>query len=219
MRYLCTMYIDIHTHNLTPLPEGFSVVNVYENYGIIGALSTCSVGLHPWYLDDIETRWHQLLKVASLPNVIAIGECGLDKVSDTDWQLQLNAFGRQIELAQQLQKPLIIHCVRAYEEVMHLLSEQKVSVPVIFHGFNKSPELAAQLTRQGYYLSFGAGILKGDRSAATFKTVALDHIFLETDDAPHNIKSVYRIAAEIRQTSEEELILQLQQNFKTVFNR
>lgn len=213
------MYINFHTHTPNATGDVLSIVSLYEDFNRIHELTHCSVGLHPWYLNDIEARWRQLQTVVSLPNVIAIGECGLDKITDTDWQLQLKAFTRQIELAQQLHKPLIIHCVRAYEEVVYLLQERKVSVPVIFHGFNKSPELAAQLTRQGYYLSFGAGLLKGGQSAATFKTVALDHIFLETDDTPHNIKSIYWMAAEIRQTSEEELILQLQQNFKTVFNR
>lgn len=213
------MYINIHTHHTSPPTDVLSVVSLYEGFSRVHDLETCSAGLHPWHLDNIETRWQQLKTAATEPSVIAIGECGLDKINDTDWKLQLDAFTRQIALAQQLSKPLIIHCVRAYDEVMHLLQEQKVTVPVIFHGFHKSPQLAAQLIGHGYYLSFGAGLIKGGQPAATFKTVRLDHVFLETDDAPQDIKGIYQMAALLRETTEEALILQLQQNFKTVFNR
>jgi TatD DNase family protein len=213
------MYIDIHSHHTIRPPETVRVVSLYDNFSRVHELEACSAGLHPWYLDEIETRWQLLQDVASLPNVIAIGECGLDKVTATDWSLQLDAFARQIELAKQLAKPLIIHCVRVYEEVMHLLNKHKISVPVIFHGFNKSPELAAQLTSHGYYLSFGAALMKGGQPAATFKSVPPHHMFLETDDAPEDIKDIYRMAALVRETTEEALILQLQQNFKTAFNQ
>lgn len=213
------MYIDIHTHHTTQQTGTVRVVSLYDDFNRAHELTTCSAGLHPWHLDDIETRWQQLLEVATLPQVLAIGECGLDKVTNTDWPLQTDAFSRQIELAMQLGKPLIIHCVRAYEEVMQLLQEHRVTVPIIFHGFNKSPELAAQLIGRGYYLSFGGALIKGGQPAATFKTVPLSHLFLETDQSEHDIAHIYKAAAEIRQTTEEALILQLQQNFKTVFNR
>ncbi|MBX2907900.1 MAG: TatD family hydrolase [Taibaiella sp.] len=213
------MYIDIHTHHPNPSPDVHSVVSLYEHFRTASDNTPCSVGLHPWYLDDIETRWQQLQEAAMKPNVIAIGECGLDKVTPTDWHLQTKAFSRQIGLAQELNKPLIIHCVRAYEEVMQLLSEHKVTVPVIFHGFNKSPQLAEQLLNHGYYLSFGATLLNGGPAIDTFKSVPGNQFFLETDQSAQDIRHIYAAAAEIRRTTEEQLILQLQKNYKTVFNR
>jgi len=213
------MYIDIHTHDQHPAADVLCVASIYERFQRVHELATCSTGMHPWYLDDIETRWEDLQAVASLPNVIAIGECGLDKVAETDWPLQVDAFSRQIKLAQRLRKPLIIHCVRAYEEVTLLLKQHRVDVPVVFHGFNKSRQLADELLKHGYYLSFGAALLKDSPVAQTFRSVSADRFFLETDLSAQDIRHIYLAAAEIRQTSEEDLILQLQQNFKTAFNR
>lgn len=213
------MYIDIHTHRIKPHRGVLSVVNVYEDFTVANDLHACSVGLHPWYLHDFEPRWEQLQQIATKSNVLAIGECGLDKVTVTPWQAQLVAFRRQVALAQKVEKPLVIHCVRAFSEVLSIIAEQNITVPVIFHGFNKSEQLASRLLSLGYYLSFGAGLLKGARLSAFFKTVPLHQVFLETDDAPQDIALVYSTAALIRETSEEHLILQLQQNFKTVFNQ
>lgn len=213
------MYIDIHTHNPHPFPDVLSVVSLYEDFHRANEYTACSAGLHPWYLDDIETRWQQLQQVAPLQSVLGIGECGLDKVSPTGWALQLEAFGKQVQLAQELRKPLIIHCVRAYEEVMQLLNECKNDVPVIFHGFGKKEQLAKQLLDAGYYLSFGAALLNPGPAAETFRSVPANRFFLETDQSAQDIRHIYQAAAEIRETTEEALILQLQQNFKTVFNR
>lgn len=150
------------------------------------------------------------------PNVLAIGECGLDKVTATDWQLQQQAFTEQIKLANEVRKPLIIHCVRAYEEVLQLLSAAKVSVAVIFHGFNKSRQLAQQIADKGYYLSFGESLGKV-AVASTFASLEPGSVLLETDDSKLSIKEMYRMAAAARGISEDALSLQLQKNYTTIF--
>ena len=181
-----------------------------------------SIGLHPWYIntDSIDAEFENLKKYAALENVIAIGECGLDKVRQTEWKLQGKAFKLQIELANQVSKPLIIHCVRAYDEVLKALNDNQVRVPVIFHGFNKKLLLAEQLLKEGYYLSFGGALLNEQSNACSvFLNLPVEQIFLETDSAAVSIEEIYYAAALLRKTSLDTLILQLQKNYETVFIR
>ena len=201
--------------------EGLFITNRYHAFeGAVGA-GLCSLGLHPWYItpDGIEHELVQLEKYASLSNVAAIGECGLDKLTNTDWSLQKDAFRRQITLANKLHKPLIIHCVRAYDEVLLLLKQEQVAVPVVFHGFNKNVQIAQRILAQGYYLSFGAALLN-DQSPAimAIQVCPEDRFFLETDDADIAIGQIYEKAADVRKTGKDDLILQLQKNFQAVFN-
>lgn len=211
-------YINIHTHhNVSSNKEHiFELMNVLDHFDHINPDMYCTMGLHPWYLQDFESQLEVLHHSSGNAHVLAIGECGLDKVCATDWDLQQRAFKSQIELAHERNKPLIIHCVRAYSEVLSML--QKVKVPVIFHGFNKKPALAMEIIQQGYYLSFGAALLKDNNVVhEAFSQIPLDRFFLETDDAGISIIEVYQAAAHIRKTEEEVIILQLQQNFKKVF--
>ena len=211
-------YINIHTHhNVSSNKEHiFELVNVHDQFETTNPESYCSMGLHPWYLQDLESQLEVLHHSSNNAHVLAIGECGLDKVCATDWDLQQRAFQSQIELAHELNKPLIIHCVRAYGEMLSML--QKVKVPVIFHGFNKKPALAIEIVQQGHYLSFGAALLKDNNAVhEAFSQIPPDRFFLETDDAGVNIAEVYQAAAHIRKTEEEVIILQLQQNFKKAF--
>jgi TatD DNase family protein len=176
------------------------------------------MGLHPWYLENHTEAFKILSKYSRARNVLAIGECGLDKVCSTDWELQAGVFKQQIALANELRKPLIIHCVRAYYELIQLLDECGVSVPVVVHGFNKKQEVARQLLHKGYVLSFGTALLKNETAVAVFKDIPTDRFLLETDDSGLLIEQVYNRAAEIKETGLDSIILQAGNNFKTVFN-
>jgi TatD DNase family protein len=176
------------------------------------------MGLHPWHLENHEEEFKRLSRFSLASNVLAIGECGLDKVCHTDWEVQVEVFKQQIALANELGKPLITHCVRAYNELIMLLDECKVNVSVVIHGFNKKPEVARQLLRKGYLLSFGTALLKNETTAAVFKDIPVDRFLLETDDSGLLIEQVYNRAAEIKETDLDSIILQAGNNFITVFN-
>lgn len=221
MLYSCqlTDYIDIHTHHNAG--EGLFITNRYQAFEKAEEGGLCSLGLHPWHITDagFDMDIAQLEQFVTLQNVVAIGECGLDKVTETDWTLQEKAFRTQIQLAGRLHKPLIIHCVRAYDEVLMILKQEKVTVPVIFHGFNKNVQVAARILDCGYYLSFGAALLKASSPALVALAACPENMFfLETDDAAINIGQIYEKAADIRKTGTDALILQLQKNFQAVFN-
>lgn len=209
-------YYNVHTHLTGAEPYCLPILNRYAGFETATDGTMCSLGLHPWYLENAAQKWPLLQQYAALPHVLAIGECGLDKVRGADWNTQRYWFGQQILLANELKKPLIIHCVRAYDEALQLL--QQAQVPVIFHGFNKKMPVARQVLDAGHWLSFGAALLDpASQAAAVLSEVPQDRFFLETDDAPVSIGDLYTIAAEIRKTDQDAIILQLQQNFKTVF--
>jgi TatD DNase family protein len=211
-------YNDIHTHTASHIDDVLSVLNVYQTFDSIKNGGVYSVGLHPWYLQNADVDFDSMTAIASKSNVLAIGECGLDKVCATDWALQLSYFQKQVRLANALSKPLIIHCVRAFEEVIEVLDAEKVHVPVVFHGYNKNNILARRLLHKGYYLSIGAAILNGNSTIQqVVKEVPADRFFAETDNSGKSIIDIYHCLAEIRKTEVDTIILQLQDNFKSVF--
>lgn len=203
--------IDIHTH--TP-GNANALLNYYTHFEQSTAAPACSLGLHPRYPD--QASYAQLEAYAIQQQVLAIGECGLDKLCDTEWSLQEQLFRQQIALANKLEKPLIIHCVRAYSECIQLLTAAKV--PVIFHGFNRNRHIAQLLLDKGFYLSIGAAVFN-PAFEAIFTVLPVDRLFFETDDRRDlAIGSVYKRAAELKKIEAESLILQVEHNFQKVFN-
>ncbi|MEJ5054638.1 TatD family hydrolase [Sphingobacterium sp. MYb382] len=211
--------VNIHTHHIKENTAAeFSLPNIIvsKNYLIT---QPCSLGIHPWYIDTAyEAQLDVLYEHGRKTQVLAIGECGLDKLCDTEWHMQVLLFERQIALANQLKKPLIIHCVRAYQECLQLLRQHKVSVPVMFHGFEKNVALAQQIVREGYYLSMGTALLHGKKDELVHE-LPLDRIFLETDNQSCKIESIYDYVATTKNMERSELAQQLYSNFTQVFEK
>lgn len=211
------MLLNIHTHCAAE-KDSWSIQNLYNNFERIFDIGKYSIGLHPWHIQE-ETWKAQIVSLKEYcehKNVLAIGECGLDKVCNTDFMLQQIAFAEQIIWANQINKPLIIHCVKAWEEVFRLLRKPNHHVPVIFHGFNGKLSIAQQIIHQGYYLSFGKG-LSSSRLQQVLATIPLNRIFFETDDADISIETIYQTAATALQIDINSLSLQINKNAADVF--
>ncbi|MBS1759528.1 MAG: TatD family hydrolase [Bacteroidetes bacterium] len=208
------MLINVHTHKVT---NGKCIVNLYRDFEKMEEHHFYSLGIHPWYIDaNDEVQLDRLKYFSVKENVIAIGETGLDKACTTDFELQQERFIAQIHLANELKKPLIIHCVRAWSEIFQLLTTENISVPVIFHGFNKSIELARQVIEQGFYLSFGKA-LQNNSIAEVLKDIPLEKCFFETDVIDIPIDEIYQLATNALATDINLLSLQIQKNAETVF--
>lgn len=213
------MFINIKTHH-NALTDEVIIKDLYKDFETVEKDNhlNFAVGLHPWFIK--EATWEQefttLQKMSLQQNVKAIGECGLDKVCKTDFLFQKEVFTKQILLANQIQKPLLIHCVRAFEEVTTLLKHNKNKVPVVFHGFIKSISQARQLVGQGYYLSFGKGI-QHERIQNVIAATPIDKIFFESDEIAMPIQKVYQIASTALQIDMELLCLQVEKNVTKVF--
>ena len=212
------MFINLHTHTSASDPEIVEIVNQYPSQ-IDSGLKHFSVGIHPWHIheDQIDEELGIIEIVASTPNCIAIGECGLDKRIDTPMHLQINVFEKQLILAEKLQMPVIIHCVVAFNEVIAIKNRLKIKVPLVIHGFSKNEETAKTLVENGFYLSFGKYLLRNPELKNVFNFVPNDRFFLETDTAQEDIRAVYNLAAKYKAITLGRLMEIVQNNFNTVF--
>lgn len=212
------MFINIHSHQ-PPRVNERCIQNVYRNFAQVAEPGFYSIGLHPWYIttETRNTELNLLEQWCGHGQVLAIGECGLDKICTTNFSLQHDVFIEQLHLANKIGKPLILHCVKAYEEILQLLNSQPVHVPVIFHGFSRqSIPLAQKITGKGYYISVGKA-LQLAKMQLLLKALPIQNIFLETDDAAIPVALVYEWAATAFSVSIESLSLQLQKNAARVF--
>ena len=152
-----------------------------------------------------------------LPECLALGECGLDKRIDIPMALQTEVFEKQIALAEKYQKPLVLHLVAAYQELIAIHKKRPIKVPVILHGFSKNEQTAKSLLDCGFYLSFGKYLLRNPELAAVFQSVPNDRFFLETDTIEETLMKVYDKASVIKALSLTELKKQVASNWSKVF--
>lgn len=188
-------FVDIHTHLKTD------------------AVTILTVGVHPWLAGE-----GALPSAEEIASAEAVGEIGLDKASAVDFGLQTALFQAQLRLAEEHRKPVVLHVVRAYEEVLKALDE--VHLPaVIFHGFIGSPELAERLIRRGFYLSFGERTFRSSKTQEALRRVPLERLFIETDECRMPLAEIYEKAAEVKGITCEELQLATYENYLKLFRK
>jgi len=211
-------FINIHAHKPCADGDVLAIVNLHEHFDEAVKQQYCSLGIHPWYPSAAGATPENLLRHAMIPQVLAIGEFGFDRLASLPMASQQSLVAVQIAIASKMSKPIILHCVRAYSEMTAALRRSGADTPVIFHGFNKTMLVAQPLLADGYYLSFGQALFSERHPAAgVLAQTPASQFFLETDDSSFSIKEIYERAAFIRQTSLNALILQVQENFKRVF--
>ena len=160
-----------------------------------------SIGLHPWKVDvDWQLKVSLIREEARRKDVWAIGECGLDKAKGEALSLQMEAFRAQILLAEEVLKPLVIHCVRAFDELLMLRRELETTCkkegrepqPWVIHGFRGKPEQAKQMMTKGMLLSFGH-----QYNVETLRSVFISSrpFYLETDDLHFSVRQIYEQVA------------------------
>ena len=154
-----------------------------------------SVGIHPWdtAADIPDAAWAMLAAVAEQPQVVAVGEAGIDKERGGAMFRQLLTLRRHVELSERLRKPLIIHDVKAHDIILGLRRDLSPAMPWCIHGFRVKPSVAEMFTRRGIYLSFGA-----DFNEQTVRAVPQEYILAETDDADIGIKTVIATLSAVR---------------------
>lgn len=212
------MYIDIHTHRQKKPEEAVLSVfnlNVPDRHCRCGLdlQSAYSLGIHPWKIyDDLLAEYIRYVdENAQFDSTKAIGECGLDKLTETPWSLQLRAFEAQISIGEKHQKPLIIHCVKAFDELIALRKEIQPQQAWIIHGFRGKPQQMEQLVKQGFLLSFGEHF-----NEETLQQIPLDRLLLETDESTLPIQEIYRKASSVLNISEDTLLTQIERNYSSL---
>jgi len=212
-------FFNFHTHKFTNQSHILELVNQYPQ-DFNASITFYSIGIHPWYIveDRIEADLKIIEQKLQTANCLAIGECGLDKRIEIPLDQQIIVFKKQLTLAEKYRKPVVIHCVAAFQEVSEIKKEMKISVPMIMHGFSKNAQIANQLIKEGFYLSFGKYLLKNPELKTVFQQIPNDRFFLETDIIEENIQQVYKLAAEYKSLEIKELQDIISINFKHIFN-
>ena len=187
-------YVDIHTHHPT-----------------LRHIEPQAVGVHPWRA--AEQRFDEL----SLEGAVAIGEIGLDYACKVDRVVQERVLREQLAVAERRDLPVVLHCVRAFEPMMKILSEYDLRA-VIFHGFIGSVQQAERAVSRGYYLSFGVGAFRSPKTLEALRLMPLDRLFVETDESEVGIENVYERVAQARGVELEELKYKLEENYKKIFD-
>ena len=215
-------YVNIHTHssNYIDNKEFIEIQNIdVDNVVNVDVSHFYSIGIHPWDCQRSTVNSQQILmKCLGDLNFLAIGECGLDRVCDADFELQKKVFIKQIELSEQFNKPLIIHAVRSYPDIISIRKETKSKADWIMHGFQGNEQSAEQLLKHNIYLSLGDVLFKNETKAQRLlQTIPLEKLFLETDVAERKISDVYEKAALLSGIEMDKLRNEIFNNFVKIF--
>jgi len=215
-------YIDIHSHGSKPADWIFTVENLMAHEGFLpGSVPgiAYSFGIHPWFLNESNHR--ELIKsvreIARNHQLIAIGEAGFDKLSGPSTELQRKTFEEQVLIAEEIRMPVVIHCVRAWDELLSVYKNLRPKMPWLIHGFRGNKVLAAQLLSKGMYLSFWFDFVLKPESSELLRSLPVDRIFLETDGADVDIRDIYKKVANDLNFSVEELKSIIYTNFNVFF--
>lgn len=213
-------YFNLHTHKFTNQETILELVNQYPRE-FDASIPYYSIGIHPWYIDEksLEEELQIIIDKSLEINCLSFGECGLDKRIEVSFTLQEMVFEKQLILAQKQNKPVVIHCVAAFQEVIAIKKRLKITVPMIIHGFSKNKQVAKGLIDNGFYISFGKFLLLNPELKTVFQSIPNDRFFLETDTVEEEIEEVYALAAQYKNWSMDELKQQIKSNFATVFRR
>lgn len=258
-------FIDLHTHRRTTASGVVSIANFSQkdfqntentegyDFGLgisdfrtspaeirnpQSEIPKASVGLHPWFLtkENYKNDFKKLTQLIDNQNIVAIGECGLDKLRGEDLGFQTAVFEAQIRLAESVSKPVIVHCVRAFNEVIAVKKRLNPKIPLVIHGFNKNTHILEELLRHGFFISIGAAILSPSNSKLEIQTpklpntegssfaknllkIPIDRLFFETDDAENvAIETIYETAANVLSMDINHLKSIIYENFVSTLN-
>lgn len=214
---------DAHTH-ADPGSHGAIALRSFHLDEVGGdtweTASFRSLGLHPWKVDPatLDQDLGLLARIAERGGLAALGETGLDRTRGPALEHQVRAMEGHVRLSELSGLPLVVHCVRAGSDLLHLRRKSRASRPWILHGWNGSPEQTAQFLESGCVPSFGAALLREDSPTRTLlASLPIGSFLLETDDAPVEAALVEAEAASVRGTDSVTLRGELRATWARVF--
>ena len=209
---------DAHAHGVPGgQDESFRLWNLRDPGCAVPETFYFSAGIHPW-----DAGKYELAAFAPLfdsARCLAIGECGLDRTSEIPLPLQKKVFEAQIEEAGRRGKPLLIHCVRCFPELLRLKALQPPDAPAwVIHGFRGTKRKAFDLLDAGCVLSFGAGLLRDAGNMDYFAEIPLDRILIETDESPELFERILAEAAAMHLLPPSGFAAAVRANFERIFH-
>ena len=206
------MLLDIHTHRRVAV-SGEYILSVEP--ARFEPVDGCyySVGIHPWKVSEAAPEdWEKLERAAGHPSVLAIGEAGLDKLASADILLQKEVFVRQVLLSESVGKPLVIHCVKAFNELIELKKKYRPRMPWVVHGFRNNLHIACRLMQENIYFSLGERY-----QPDVLQYVPLECLLAETDEGTQDIRRVIGRMAETKNVEVSFLCDRIDENARKIF--
>lgn len=211
-------WINIHTHRPG---KGINIVDTCLGDIVLPRDGEVyySCGIHPLFINGAEqARFNEMEQAAADKSIVAVGEAGIDRHSMSPLEEQQLWFERQASLAARYNLPLIIHGVRAIPEIIALHKKCASPTKWIMHGFNNRREVLQDLLRHGFYISVGRQVMNRESNVyALLPEIPDNRLFIETDDSEWTIDEIYRMVAQRRETSLEELQRIVHANFNKLF--
>lgn len=210
-------FYNLHTHRAS----GKHIEIINKDFGEnINENELFSLGIHPLSIDEkksFEKEIGEIKEKLTCKNFLAIGEIGIDRRNLQSLDKQITIFKQIHLLSEKFEKPVIIHCVRAWSDLLAIRKNLKAQSVWIFHSFNGNAIVAQQLINSECYLSFGKALLYNNKLQETFRKISLNYLFLETDDSPVSIEEIYEKAAFLKKESVENLKKTIHNNFFKIF--
>jgi len=198
---------NAHTHKI---PDNH--IGIYQSDAVYTE-SLFSVGVHPWHVGVKPLS--EIIPALHHQNCRAIGEVGLDRLKGPSIEIQHAMLTTQLTLANELQKPVIFHLVRAWDEFYSLIKSQQ-HTPWIIHGFN-SPKQFTRLLQTKVIFSLGPASLQNPHMHSILTQIPENRILLETDNTATDITQVYLDFSLATSTPLEKVYAQIEQNFLAIF--
>jgi TatD DNase family protein len=191
-------FINFHTHQNHG--SGLEILNFdNRNWDVVkGRLY--SIGIHPWYINktQVEEQLNEIKEHLNNDDCVAIGEIGLDKLIDIDYELQKQIFEAQLKIANTYRKSVIIHSVKTHHDIISIKNKVNPNLNLAFHGFNNNYKIAEFLIKNNSWFSFGPTLLNEKSNAySVIKKLDVEKIFLETDDRDVEIEQIYYQASKL----------------------
>jgi len=211
-------YIDFHSHRAGGEEHALTIKNLFAGEEVSVSLPHgiyCSAGIHPWHLtgENANELMAALKNTLKHPLVIAVGEAGFDSLKGPSIKIQYDAFIFQAQLAEEFNKPVVIHAVRSWDLLRKAKKEINPSVKWIIHGFRGKAQLASDLVSENFMISLGVEGM----SPEVVEAAGMQNILLETDDSGRSISSVYSHFTSITAIGQDQLIDRLRDNFNSCF--
>jgi TatD DNase family protein len=209
------LFFNIHTHNIR-FPQNEIKQFSLNTEGDLPLLF--SIGIHPENaVSKTQIIESQLEELANKSNCVAIGEIGLDNRYENAGEVQEQIFISQLQLAEKLQKPVILHCVNSWDRCRFLHQTHAPNTKLIYHGFNKAAITDQVLNYENTQISIGSSILNNTQLQEKVRTIPVSRILIETDDSEIPIELIYQKLAEIKSLNLRDFSEQIRENVKLIF--
>ncbi len=180
-------FLDIHSHHLSNAGDR-TIVNL-DYQDDVPKMGYYSIGLHPWQTDmteeKLQSAMEKVREKSSSDRIVAIGECGIDRLRGGEIEKQVSIFKKHISISENVCKPMIIHAVKSFDILLQIRKEINPSQLWIIHGFRGKENVARQLIEKGFALSYGERF-----NPLSVAATPADLLFTETDESSVDIEEI-----------------------------